>query len=154
MGNSRSGDSLPRNNVLPREEWGQSWEDIAKNCTNHRDFFLRPRLWGHSHSVSLSVHALFVTYWPLWQRGSGLCANCVFNMLMATSLSMGLPCLTTVGQNSASTWNQWRLHLRARSYAYGENLPSKPEAHGKLSTGLWLFKSFTWFLSEFQKEPS
>lgn len=70
--------------------------------------FLQPRLWGHSHSVSLSVHALFVTYWPLWQRGSGLCANCVFNMLMSTSLSMRLPCLPTVGQNSASTWNQWR----------------------------------------------
>lgn len=46
---------------------------------------------------AFSVYALFVTWQPWWQRASSLCANCSFNMLMLTSFTVLLPCLTTVG---------------------------------------------------------
>lgn len=86
---------------------------------------------------AFSVHALFGTYWPLWQRTSSLCANCFFNMLMSTSLSMLLAASQQLGRILPQHGlNEDNSHLRACGYSSSENLLSSPGAQRKLQRGV------------------
>lgn len=63
MGNSRSGDSLPRNNVLPRAERGQSWKDMDKYCTNLWNiFFFYSPGFGVIHTAWAFLFMLYLVH--------------------------------------------------------------------------------------------
>lgn len=99
MGHGGSRGSLWRNNVHPGAERGRSREEdqrLGVHCTNCCDSHIPGS--GVIHTAwAFSVHALFVTCGPWWQRASGLRANRSFNMLMLTPLPTPLPHNSWVG---------------------------------------------------------